>query len=140
MHVHRSGSGPSNRAPEQTFTGDVQISGYFQREAPSRLLGAAASFPPGARTPWKTNPSGQTLIVTSGVGWAQCEGEPIIEIRAGDMIWCPPAQRHWEGATPDQSMSYVAIHEQGVQFGERVTDDQYHAGPQTPSDPSRRRR
>ena len=26
------------------------------------------------------------LFVTQGVGWTQCEGEPIVEIRAGDVI------------------------------------------------------
>jgi quercetin dioxygenase-like cupin family protein len=125
MQVYRNGSGPTNRAPESTFTGDVSISGYFQRAAPSRLAGAAATFPPGSRTPWKVNPRGQTLIVTSGVGWAQCEGEEVIEIRAGDMLWCPPGQRHWEGATPDQGMTYIAIHEDSVHFLEKVADEEY---------------
>ena len=129
MLIHRYGSGPTNRAPESTFTGDVNISGYFQRSAPSRLAGAAASFPPGARTPWKMNPSGQTLVVTSGVGWAQCEGEAVVEIRAGDLIWCPPGQRHWEGGTPDQAMTYIAMHEGTVHFGQKVSDDEYRQGP-----------
>jgi quercetin dioxygenase-like cupin family protein len=129
MHIHRNGSGSTERAPEENFTGDVRISGYFRRAAPSRLAGAAATFTPGARTPWKVNPLGQTLIVTSGIGWAQCEGEEIVEIRAGDMIWCPPGRRHWEGATPDHAMTYVAIHEQTVEFGGRVTDEEYREGP-----------
>lgn len=132
MKIHRNGSGPSSPAPETTFTGDVRISGYFRRETPSRLLGAAASFAPGARTPWKTNPAGQTLIVTSGAGLAQCEGEPVVEIRAGDLIWCPPGERHWEGATPDQPMTYIAIHEVGVEFGEPVTDEQYRGAATAP--------
>lgn len=129
MQLYRSGSGPTTKAPEETFTGDVYITGYFRRAAPSRLAGAAATFPPGARTPWKVNPLGQTLIVTSGVGWAQCEGEEIVEIRTGDFIWCPPGQRHWEGATPDHAMTYVAIHEGAVEFREKVTDGEYQKGP-----------
>lgn len=47
MEIYSIGSGPTSRAPEATFTGDVQIGGYFRREAPSRLLGASAQFPPG---------------------------------------------------------------------------------------------
>lgn len=129
MQIHRNGSGPTNRAPESTFTGDVYISSYFQRGGPSRLSGAAATFPPGARTPWKVTPVGQTLVVTSGVGWAQCEGEEIVEIRAGDMIWFPPGQRHWEGATPDHAMTYIAIQEGAVGFREKVTDEEYQKGP-----------
>ena len=129
MQIYRNGSSPINRAPESTFTGDVLIGGYFSRQAPSRLSGATATFPPGARTPWKVNPVGQTVIVTSGVGWAQCEGEEIVEIRAGDTIWFPPGQRHWEGATPDREMTYVAIQEGGVGFGTKVTDEEYREGP-----------
>ena len=129
MQIYRNGSGPSTRAPEASFTGEVTISGYFRRGAPSRLAGATASFPPGSRTPWKVNPVGQTLVVISGVGWAQGEGEGIVEIRAGDIVWCPPGQPHWEGATPDQPMTYVAIHETTVEFRERVTDEEYQKGP-----------
>lgn len=130
MQLYRNGSLPTNKAPENNFTGDVYISGYFQRTAPSRLAGAAVTFAPGSRTPWKVNPLGQTLIVTSGLGWAQGEGEEIVEIRPGDIIWCPPGQRHWEGATPDQAMTYVAIQESAlVEFEEKVTDEEYRKGP-----------
>ena len=131
MQIHRNGS-PTTRAPEATFTGDVQIGGYFRRPAPSRLVGAYVSFAPGSRTPWKVNPAGQTLVVTGGVGWAQIEDEEVVEIRAGDFIWCPPGQRHWEGATPDQAMTYVALQEEGsgggVQFLSTVTDAEYQQG------------
>ena len=132
MQLHRSGTLPTNRPPEKTFTGDVTISGYIQRESPSRLTSAIVTFAPGARTPWKVNPFGQTLIVTSGAGWARCGGEAIVEIRAGDMIWCPPGQRHWEGATPDGAMTYVALHEGSVEFGEKVNDKEYQKGPPRP--------
>lgn len=129
MQIHRNGTFPPTHRPvEATFTGDVFISGYFERGAPSRLAGAMVAFAPGARTPWKVNPAGQTLIVTSGVGWAQCEGEEIVEIRAGDIIWCPPGQRHWDGATPHEAMTYVALHEGGVRFTAKVTDQEYRHG------------
>lgn len=138
MHIDRNGSMPTNKAPEATFSGDVRISGYFRRSAPSRLAGATVTFAPGSRTPWKVNPVGQTLIVTIGVGWAQCEGGAIVELRAGDLVWYPPGEKHWEGATPDQAMTYVAVQEepegQSVAFGERVTDEEYRKGP--PLDPS----
>lgn len=118
MRIERSGTSPTGTPPEPGFTGEVTISGYFRRESPSRLAGATVSFAPGARTPWKVNPLGQTLIVTSGVGWAQCEGGDIAEIRAGDVVWFPPGARHWEGAAPDRAMTYVALHEGGVEFDE----------------------
>lgn len=128
MDIDRNGVSPVSAPPEHSFTGQIAIRGYFRREAPSRLSGATVAFAPGSRTPWKMNPLGQTLIVTSGVGWAQGEGGDIVEIRAGDVIWFPPGQRHWEGATLDQAMTYVALHEGGVDFGERVTDAEYRQG------------
>ena len=112
--------------------GNVRIFGYFERQSPSCLASATVTFAPGARTLWKVNPLGQTLIVTSGVGWAQAEGEPIVEIRPGDIVWCPPGRRHWDGATPDQAMTYVAVqkvkHGRYVQFGDKVSDEEYGRG------------
>ncbi len=129
MQISRTEKSASTAAPEASFTGDVRISGYFRRAAPSRLAGAFVSFPAGARTPWKINPFGQTVIVTSGLGWAQCEGEGIVEIRSGDVIWFRPGERHWEGATSETEMSYFAIQEEhnrrGVEFGPSVTDQEY---------------
>lgn len=135
MEIYRSGTMSASRPPEDTFTGDVLISGYFRRDAPSRLAGATVTFAPGSRTPWKVNPLGQTLVVTSGVGLAQCEGEQVAEIRAGDTVWCPPGKRHWEGAAPDQAMTYVAMHEGTVEFRDRVSDEEYRAGSSATSGP-----
>lgn len=133
MRIERKNSSPGNRPPEPAFTGGVRIGGYFERAAPSRLAGATVAFAPGARAPWKVNPLGQTLIVTGGVGWTQCEGEDVVEIRAGDVIWYPPGRRHWDGATPDQGMTCVAVHEMrdggAVEFGDKVTDEEYRMGP-----------
>ena len=106
----------------------------FQRTDPARVGGAIVTFEPGARTAWHTHPLGQTLIVTSGVGWTQCEGQAVQEIRAGDVIWCPPNHEHWHGATPTTAMSHIAIQEmldgKNVHWMEHVTDEQYSAGPQ----------
>lgn len=128
MEIYRSGAMSWSKPPEDTFTGEVLISGYFRRGTPSRLAGAAVAFARGSRTPWKVNPLGQTLVVTSGVGLAQSEGEQVVEIRAGDLVWCPPGRRHWEGAAPDQAMTYVAMHEGTVEFMERVSDEEHQTG------------
>lgn len=132
MQIERIVTMSTQPAPEPTFTGDVIIGGYFRRNLPSRLAGAFVAFAPGARTPWKINPLGQTLVVTNGVGWAQIEGEGVVEIHAGDIVWFPPGVRHWEGATPTQAMSYVALHEtdsgSGVEFGRKVSDEEYSLG------------
>ena len=113
------------------FTGRVTISAQFQREAPSRVGGAIVHFEPGARTAWHVHPLGQTLIVTEGVGWTQIEGGPKLEFHAGDILWCPPEQKHWHGATPHAAMTHIAIQESRngspVTWLEHVTDEQYLA-------------
>ncbi len=132
MKIHQSGSLATNKAPEKNFTGDVYISDYFECDTPSRVVSATVTFTPGSRTSWKVNSLGQTLIVTSGIGYAQCEGEEIVEIRAGDIVWCAPLKRHWDGAAPNHAMTYIAIHEvkdgSAVEFEEKVTDEEYQKG------------
>src|SRR6185503_1628151 len=90
MEIKRVGSQPSNKGPADWFTGTVRIDPLVQAPAPARVVGASVTFEPGARTNWHTHPLGQTLIVTAGCGWTQCDGESIVEIRAGDIVWCPP--------------------------------------------------
>ena len=132
MEIIRSGSQAAVAGPEDYFTGNVRIESQFQRDEPARVAGAIVTFEPGARTAWHSHPLGQTLIVTSGVGWTQCAGEPVVEIRAGDIIWCPPGHKHWHGATPDSAMSHIAIQEaldgKVVTWMEKVTDEEYLKG------------
>ncbi|MDB5445205.1 MAG: 4-carboxymuconolactone decarboxylase, partial [Phenylobacterium sp.] len=133
MQIQRNGTTPSRKGPAETFTGAVRIDSPFQAPEPARVGGGIVTFEPGARSAWHSHPLGQTLIVTSGVGWTQCEGEPIVEIRAGDVIWRPPGHKHWHGATPTTAMTHVAIAEaldgRSVDWLEHVTDEQYLAGP-----------
>jgi mannose-6-phosphate isomerase-like protein (cupin superfamily) len=105
MELKRAGSQPSQRGPEAYFTGAVRISA------------------------WHTHPLGQTLVITAGCGWTQCEGGPIVEIRAGDVVWCPPGHKHWHGATPATAMTHIAIQEAqdgvAVVWMDKVTDQEY---------------
>lgn len=130
MEIRRNGSQPSTRGPADWFTGSVRIDPLFQAPAPARATGASVTFEPGARTARHTHPLGQTLIVTSGVGWTQCGDGPVEEIRAGDVTWCPPGVRHWHGATPTTAMTLIAIQERDadgnvVSWMEHVSDEQY---------------
>jgi quercetin dioxygenase-like cupin family protein len=109
MEIKRSGSQPSGKGRADYFTGEVRIDPLFQPPEPARVLGASVTFEPGARTAWHTHPLGQTLIVTSGLGWARRWGGPIEEIRPGDVIWFPPGEKHWHGATPTTAMTHIAI-------------------------------
>ena len=129
MEIKRSGSQPSGKGPAEYFTGAVRVDPLFQAPEPARVTGASVTFEPGARTAWHTHPLGQTLVVTAGCGWVRREGGPIEEIRPGDVVWFPPGEKHWHGATPMTAMTHIAIQEslngKTVEWLEKVSDDQY---------------
>jgi quercetin dioxygenase-like cupin family protein len=112
MEIKRSGSQPSGKGPAEYFTGTVRIDPLFQVKDPARAAGNSVTFEPGARTAWHTHPLGQVLIVTAGLGRAQCWGGPIEEIRPGDVISIAPHEKHWHGATPTTAVTHIAIQEQ----------------------------
>nr|HML29757.1 cupin domain-containing protein [Hyphomicrobium sp.] len=111
MDIKRNGSRPSNRGPAEYFTGDVEIEALIQATDPARVACASVTFAPGARTAWHTHPLGQTLIVTAGRGWAQRDCGPVQEILPGDVVWFPPGEKHWHGATASTAMTHIAIQE-----------------------------
>jgi quercetin dioxygenase-like cupin family protein len=129
MNIQRAGLQPSNQGPADWFTGHVRIDPLFEAPDPALVAGAHVTFDPGARTVWHTHPLGQTLIITSGVGWVQHEGGPVEEVHPGDIVWFAPNERHWHGATPTNGLTHIAIQERKdgkvVDWLEPVTEQQY---------------
>jgi quercetin dioxygenase-like cupin family protein len=129
IDIKRNGSRPSQKGPEDWFTGTVRIDPLFQAPEPGRAGGAYVTFEPGARTAWHTHPLGQTLVITAGFGRVQREGGPIEEIKPGDVVWFPPGLKHWHGASPTTAMTHIAIQEsldgKAVDWMEKVSDEQY---------------
>jgi quercetin dioxygenase-like cupin family protein len=130
MDIKRIGSQPSTKGSEEYFTGNVRIDSLFQAYYPARAVGANVTFEPGARTAWHTHPLGQTLIITYGYGWIQCWDCPKEEIYPGDVVWIPPGEKHWHGATATTAMTHIAIQEQldgkAAEWMEKVSDEQYN--------------
>src|SRR5436309_15044759 len=129
MEIKRKDSRESSSGPGDWFTGSVKIDPLFEAPPPARVRGASVTFEPGARTAWHTHPLGQTLIVTSGTGWAQREGGGVEEIIPGDVVWFAPDEKHWHGATATSRMSHIAIQEaldgKQVEWMEQVSDLEY---------------
>jgi 4-carboxymuconolactone decarboxylase len=134
MVISRAGSRPVRPAPTETFTGSVRVEMLFDALDPSHASGGSVTFEPGARTAWHSHPRGQILIVTAGTGRVQRWGDPIEEIRSGDVVRIPAGEKHWHGASRQASMTHIAIteHQDGtaVQWMEKVSDEQYNAAPQ----------
>ena len=96
------------------------------------MSGGHVTFEPGARSAWHTHPVGQTLVITSGLGWVQQWGGPKQEVRAGDVVWFAPGIKHWHGASASTAMTHIAIQEavdgKNVDWLEQVSDEQYRGG------------
>jgi len=62
---------------------------------------------------------------------ARVRGDTIREIKAGDVVWISPNEKHWHGAAPTTSMVHVATQEaldgKHVTWMEHVSDEQYKA-------------
>ncbi len=135
MEIRASGSTASRRAPADYFTGTVWQDPVVEAPAPApgNVRASLVHFEPGARTAWHTHPAGQTLYILSGVGRVQSAGGPVREVRAGDVIWFSPGEKHWHGAGPTTTMSHMAITEMSdgkyVAWMEKVADEQYKTTP-----------
>ena len=133
MELKRNGTQPSAKGPAEYFTGTVRVDPLFTSTAPARTSAAVVTFEPGSRSNWHTHPLGQKLVVTGGCGYVQSWGEALRVIRPGDVIICPPGEKHWHGAAPGTAMTHIAIQEElngkAVDWLERVTDEQYRGTP-----------
>jgi quercetin dioxygenase-like cupin family protein len=120
------------RGPEEWFTGAVWMDAAPAGSSPDAGI-FRVLFEPGARTNWHTHPEGQILYVVTGEGLAQKEGEQVVEIGPGDVVYFAPAEKHWHGAAPDTFMVHIAINpaansDGGADWMEPVTDEQYAGG------------
>ena len=136
LAITRGGSRPVQPAPAENFTGGVRVEALFEALDPSHVSGGSVTFEPGARTVWHSHPRGQILIVTADTGRVQRWGDPIEAIRQVDVVRIPAGQKHWHGASPQASMTHIAIteHSDGtrVQWMEQVSDEQYNGAQPIP--------
>lgn len=127
--ISRSATRPEVDGPAAYFTGKARITPQFEANATTPVTGGYVTFAPSARSAWHTHPAGQRLLIVSGVGRTQVWGGPVVELHAGDVVWCPPGVKHWHGASPTQGMTQLAltgnVDGKNVQWLEKVTDAQY---------------
>jgi len=134
--ITRAGTQESITGSAEYFTGTVRVDPLFVANDSAPFSGAYVTFEPGARSAWHIHPTGQRLLVTAGVGRTGEWGGPVEEIKAGDVIWCPPKIKHWHGASPTSAMTHIAItgsvNGKNVEWMEKVTDEQYNYLSSTP--------
>lgn len=129
--VTRVGTRPSAVGSHATFTGNVRHDPLFSPNEAAPYSVSYVTFEPGARTFWHTHPAGQRLVVVSGSGLTGTWDGKVVEIKAGDAVWCPPDIKHWHGASPTTAMTHMALtgmkDGKNVTWMEEVSDQQYNA-------------
>jgi quercetin dioxygenase-like cupin family protein len=112
----------AQQPPNPNFTGKVT-----RVEENSQGTMAHFRFDPGARTKWHSHEGGQIILVEEGVGLAQERGGPVIELHAGETIYCPPGVAHWHGAAPGQGGVQFNVSRGGITWLEVVSEKDYTA-------------
>jgi len=75
------------------------------------------TFGPGARLNFHTHTFEQILYVTEGKGIVATEEEEQV-VTPGAVIFIPPGEVHWHGATGDSSFSHIAIQKPGIKLAQ----------------------
>jgi len=114
---------------KEYFTGTVYANIPVSAKDGYETTFGKVTFSPKARTNWHSHPTGQILIVTSGIGYYQEKGKPVQLIKEGDVIKIPLNKEHWHGASHDTEMVHIAIvpgkPETGTYWLNPVTDKEY---------------
>lgn len=123
---HIEAKGGWNPSGTEHFTGSVWNKRISDQPDGVTLL--AVQFAPDSRTDWHSHPGGQLLYVVSGSGMVRTEGGETVRIAPGDVVYAPPGERHWHGASPDSPMMHLSITSGGeTAWDESVEDEEYGA-------------
>lgn len=117
MTVRRSGD-VLVHSPEGISTAPFWVQMLLESSIDGENTAIRAQLEPGTITRWHAHPRGQLLFVLAGSGLAQRENGPVETLHQGDAVWFAPGERHWHGATAEDSFSYISI--QAVENGRSV--------------------
>jgi quercetin dioxygenase-like cupin family protein len=108
MKITRSTEAPEEPFEAATFSGPVRRRDYGAIEAPEGTV-LHVRFPAGARTDWHSHPGGQVLFVTDGAGRVGTRDGSVEPITGGDVVYAPPDEEHWHGASEDAEVRHLAL-------------------------------
>jgi quercetin dioxygenase-like cupin family protein len=126
MKLFHAPDHPLRPADAEHFAGNVTVANInrLSEQPPTNMY--RVRFEPSARTAWHSHTGVQLLLVVEGCCRVQKAGEPIQEVAAGGAIRIEPGERHWHGATPDATMTHLAVNiNTTTDWFERVSDAEY---------------
>lgn len=100
---------PKGQKAEANFTGTAWVDMIVTDDKTFDAQIYSVTFEQGCRNYWHSHPGGQLLLVTSGEGYYQEQGQPIRFLEAGDVVEIKPDIVHWHGATPDREFVHIGI-------------------------------
>ena len=95
--------------PSKDFTGKVNLSKILEGSQGHPLELYRVKFDASARTDWHAHQGSQMLYIESGECRLQKEGEPVQNVRAGNVVVIDAGEKHWHGASPKGEMVHIAI-------------------------------
>ncbi len=122
---HARSEGAESELRSATFTGTVWADPIMPTTDGVAINNVF--FSPGGRTHWHSHEHGQVLHVTAGSGWVCLDGEKPRPIRAGDVVWIGPNERHWHGAGAASYMLHMATSLGTTTWKEPVSQPDYPA-------------
>ena len=120
---HARTQGKPSELRSETFTGTVWADPIMP--STDNVVINNVFFAPGGRTYWHSHEHGQVLHVIAGGGWVCKEGEKPQPIRAGDVVWIGPRERHWHGGASDSYMIHMATSIGKTSWAEAVSQMDY---------------
>lgn len=102
---------PTDSAPSERSRchGKVSVEAPFGSGELESEGTQTVTFSPGSKTRWHTHPLEQTIIVRSGEGLLNIDGEGLDTIHAGDILRVPANTRHWLGATGSHALVCMLV-------------------------------
>ena len=99
-------------AKSRLFAGEVTRQPLIDEKVSKIFRAGVVSFSPGAKNVFHTHTGEQILFVTEGRGIVATESQEFI-VEPGTMIFIPAGEKHWHGATPNDSFSHITIQTPG---------------------------
>jgi quercetin dioxygenase-like cupin family protein len=92
----------------KTFTKTTFLQRMLEMQQPDGMSLTMVTFEDGSLTHWHEHPGEQLLYIVEGEGRVGTETEEFT-VKAGDVVYSAPGEKHWHGAAPGQTMKHISI-------------------------------
>jgi quercetin dioxygenase-like cupin family protein len=108
MKISRASDATTQPLDSEHFTGPGSRRDLARFDAPAGSA-LVVSFEAGTRNHWHRHTGGQILYVLEGNGLVAARDGEEVAIGPGDMVYAPPDEEHWHGASETEPMSHLAL-------------------------------